>query len=207
MAKRKRISLTPTEAKAAATAAELRRFYEMGVSANATGGQYGTKANERTAAEHGVSPSNVSHARTLAALVTQDELEEICELRNPKGDAFGPGMATTLFRLKKMKDRRWLLRSWVNGSSARDLKAKVKEKLGAVANVKGGRKSTQPSSQSDAIQQLDDRCSNWLGWYEQFADEDVGDVSVDELPTPIHKQLKTTMRAVKKLQDLTTQVE
>jgi hypothetical protein len=135
----------------------------------------------------------------------QDELEEICELRNAKGDAFGPGMATTLFRLRARKDRRWLLRLWERGSSARDLKTKVKEKLGTVANVKGGRKATQPTSRSDAIRQLHDRCANWLGWYELLADEEEGDVSVDELPAPIQKQLRATIRAVKELQDLTMQ--
>ena len=140
-------------------------------------------------------------------LVDQDELAMICALRNPKGDAFGPGMATTLFRLTTKRDRRWLLRFWENGSSARDLKTKVKERLGTVADVKGGRKPTQPTSRSDAIRQLHDRCSNWLGWYELLADEEEGDVSVDELPAPIQKQLQATMRAVKKLQDLTTQGE
>lgn len=207
MAKRKRKELTPTEVKAVKKAEELRKFYDMGISANATGGEYGAMANERIAEEHGVSPSNVGHARTFAALVDQNELAMICALRNPKGDAFGPGMATTLFRLSKKRDRRWLLGCWEKGSSARDLKTKVKERFGTVADVKGGRKSTQPTSRSDAIRQLHDRCSNLLGWYDQFADEEVGDVSVEELQTPIQKQLKTTMRAVKKLRDLTTQGE
>jgi hypothetical protein len=204
MAKRKRKELTPTEVKAVKKAEELSKFYDMGISANATGGEYGAKANERIAEEHGVSPSNVGHARTFAALVDQDELAMICALRNPKGDAFGPGMATTLFRLTTKRDRRWLLRFWENGSSARDLKTKVKERFGTVADVKGGRKSTQPTSRSDAIRQLHDRCSSWLGWYDQFTDKEVGDVSVEELPEPVQKQLKATIRAVKKLRDLTT---
>lgn len=146
MAKSTRTIMTPTEVKALEKVKELRKFYDMGVSANAHSGQYGARASEQVAAEHGVSPSNVDHARRFAALIDQDELEMICALRNPKGEAFGRGMATTLFRLTKKKDRRWLLGCWENGSPARDLKTKIKEKLGTVANVKGGRKSTQPTS-------------------------------------------------------------
>ncbi|MDA1055746.1 MAG: hypothetical protein O3C40_35575 [Planctomycetota bacterium] len=60
---------------------------------------------------------------------------------------------------------------------------------------------------SVAIRHIHDRCSNWLGWYELLADHDAGDVSVDDLPAPIQKQLQATIRAVKKLQDLAIQDE
>ncbi len=206
MAKSARTKLTPIEKKAASTAAELREFYKIGVEANTAAGTYGAKVNERIAEKYGRKASNVGHARTFVNLVGQAEVEKICQLRNSKGEAFGRGVATKLFPLKKRKDRDRFLRLWRQQSlSARGLEAAIRAEFGK--SGQGGRKSTQPTSRSDAIQQLHDRCSNWLGWYEQLVDEEVGDVSVEELLTPIQKQLKTTMRAVKKLQDMTTQGE
>lgn len=206
MAKSTRTKATPIEKKAGSTVADLRQFYKMGVEANAAAGNYGDKVNERVAEKYGRKASNVSHARNFAKLVDETELEKICNLRNSKGEAFGRGVATKLFPLKKRKDRDRFLRLWQRQSlSARGLEAAIRVEFGK--SGRGGRKSSQPTSQSDAIQQLHDRCSNWLGWYEQLADEEVGDVSVDGLPTPIQKQLKVTMRAVKKLRDLTTSGE
>ena len=66
----------------------------------------------------------LAQARSFAKLIDQDELEEFCRLRNVKGAAFGPGLATLLAPLKKRKDRVRVLRLWQKKSlSASDMRA------------------------------------------------------------------------------------
>jgi hypothetical protein len=93
------------EKKAARTVADLRQFYKIGLEAKEAMGNYGDKKEQEIAEKHGRSPSSVAQARSFAKLIEPAEFEHICQLRNSKGAAFGPGLATKLAPFKKRKDR------------------------------------------------------------------------------------------------------
>jgi hypothetical protein len=88
--------------------------------------------------------------------------------------------------------------------SASDLAAAINAEFGK--SFRTGRKSKQPTSSADAISQLQDRCSNWLKWYEQLADEEVGELSVKDLPAPLRRRLEATMQEVQRLYDVAMRV-
>ena len=92
------------EMKAAETAESLRHFHRMGIEANelASNAKYGdmNKIVKAIAAKFGRTRANVIKARAFAKRVKTSELEKICQLRNSKGAAFGPGMVPSSLHWK-----------------------------------------------------------------------------------------------------------
>ena len=180
MAKRKPPQVTPhlspglASARAQEKSATLRRYYELGQRANATGPDGTPKQPEPLkdlAAEAGVQEDTIRKALKFATTYTAGDLEELLALRGADGEPMNWYRVRVLLQVKDKSLRSKLQREAVEkGWSRRDLWAAVQSRQGGKKSP-GGRRFSVPDSPQQVLGRLTELSESWLRFYQDVGEE------------------------------------
>ena len=214
MAKSKRrqpaaAKMAPTEPPAVKRALQrLRDFYQHGLAiieaAEGKGRrQLDPKDVVKTfARERGMYPDYYWQARKFAETYTEEQFEELCSLRRPDGKPLSPSHVRYLLLVRDKRRRKGLQsRAIKEGWSASRLYDEIRQIQ--VASSPAGLPFKSPASVDEAVIQIanqTDRWLRWLGVLEPTEEEDAErDVTLDDLPGAVRKELKAASRSIRKL--------
>lgn len=203
----------PTEPPAVRRALKkLRDFYRDGLAViDAAGGntrrQLDPKEVAKTfARERGIRPDYYWQARKFAETYTEEQLEELCSKRRPDGKPLGPTHVRLLLLVNDKRRRKGLQsRALRGGWSTSRLHQEIRQVQ--ASSSPAGAPFKRPESADDALAQIANMTSRWLRWQKVLEPCEAGDtgeeITFDDLPETVRKELKSASRVIRKLRDAT----
>ena len=188
--------------------AKLNRYYELGRRAQKLSSSaeetYAKGVIAQVVDESGENKATVNKCRQFAEMYSPAEFKELCKLRRPDGKPIGWGHVTKLLTVPQVdrKLRTALQRRAANeGWTVRRLNDEIQGNYES-ESAGMGRKWSLPTSKQQALRQISQRSQQWLRWYEGL--EKADEISVDDLPNDVQKQLRAAERVIKRLAAETT---
>jgi len=188
--------------------AKLNRYYELGRRAQKLSSSaeetYAKGVIAQVVDESGENKATVNKCRQFAEMYSPAEFKELCKLRRPDGKPIGWGHVTKLLTVPQVdrKLRTALQRRAANeGWTVRRLNDEIQGNYES-ESAGMGRKWSLPTSKQQALRQISQRSQQWLRWYEGL--EKADEISVDDLPNDVQKQLRAAGRVIKRLAAETT---
>jgi hypothetical protein len=200
---------SPTEPPAVKRALQkLRAFYRDGQAViDAAGGKTRRQLDPKDvvktfARERGRYPDYYWQAAKFARTYTEEQFEELCCLRRPDGKPLSPNH---VIRLLLVRDRRrrqgFQTRAIREGWSASRLYDEIRQIQ--VASSSAGPPFKEPESVDEALIQIANQTGRWLRWLSVLepAEEEEAerDITLDDLPGAVRKELKAAGRSIRKL--------
>ncbi len=202
---------SPTEPPAVKRALQkLRDFYRDGLAViDAAGGhtrrQLDPKDVVKTfARERGRYPDYYWQARKFAQAFTAEQFDELCSLRLPDGKPLSPSHVRLLLSVNDKRRRKGLLSRVIKeGWSTSRLYDSIRQIQ--AASSPAGPPFREPESVDAAVVQIANLTGRWLRWLKVLEigkeEESKGEITWDDLPGTVRKELKTASRSIRKLHD------
>ena len=103
--------------------------------------------------------------RAMANVMTEAELETICELCEQHGKAWGPTFLVALGRLPRVRDRRKLAKQAIrNGWGLDELQRRIRREIGPQRDAKlvGRKRQVDLMSETAILEQIQGLCLSWI---------------------------------------------
>jgi hypothetical protein len=147
------------------------------------------------ARERDMYPDYYWQARKFAETYTEEQFEELCSLRRPDGKPLSPSHVRYLLLVRDKRRRK--------GWSASRLYEEIRQIQ--VASSPAGPPFREQGSVDEAVVQIANQTGRWLRWLsvlEPAREEDAErDITLDDLPGTVRKELKAASRSIRKLHD------
>lgn len=185
---------------AAKTEAGVRKFFQLGKKVSklekrlSQHGRYGRRVMKRIAKELGVSQSTAEKARDFYRKFTEQQLEELCALRNSKGVGLGVGHVNNLLSVAHVDVRSGLQKQAVRENwSTRKLQHEIATRFGKKSH--GGRppQVAEPHLLPHQIYRFG---QHWIRWQSAVL---ANEASITVLPDEVQKHLRVISREIRKL--------
>lgn len=194
------------ETKVTEALTRLQQYRKIGpeaVSRERKTGTYSPGLAKELAAELKTSEANVQKAWQFAKDYSDDEFDELCELRTADGKPISWGHVTKLLSVTDKRSRRALQRRAAKeGWSARALEREIRRKQ-PEKRSHGGGKLAKPTSRDELLREVLAKCEQWRRWCQQREAEADGKIGFDVLPRTVITAVTTATKAVEALESKT----
>ncbi|MBC8869803.1 MAG: hypothetical protein H8E44_10315 [Planctomycetes bacterium] len=189
---------------------KLRAFYQDGCSLLESGpdkpeqGTDSKDAIKEMARKRGKPQNRFWQARKFAKNYNEEQFEELCSLRRPDGKPLSPSHFVYLLlvndkRRRKSLQRRTIKESW----STSRLYDEIRQVQ--ASSTPAGAPFRRLESTDDALVQIANMTGRWLRWVKVLEPgeegEAEGEITFDDLPESVRKELKSASRSIRKLRD------
>jgi hypothetical protein len=166
-------------------------------------GEHGARAIDEQADKLGWNPTRLRKARQFAHNsegYSRDRLAELCNLIRDHRPVFGVSHVGLLVTVP-WPQRERIQKECVEGNwSTAELQAEIKRQYGA--RRQGGRRRRVSAKPEHILIQLDQMADTWRRWHMVVAKvNEAGQSALDPLPGEIRDRIKSTAKALTKLQE------
>ena len=156
------------------------------------------------ARERGRYPDYYGQARKFAQAFTAEQFDELCSLRLPDGKPLSPSHVRLLLSVNDKRRRKGLLSRVIKeGWSTSRLYDSIRQIQ--AASSPAGPPFREPESVDAAVVRIANLTGRWLRWLRVLEpgeeEESEGEITWDDLPGTVRKELKTASRSIRKLHD------
>ncbi len=189
---------------------KLRGYYALGQKiraackkANPEGRPYSKGVIQGFAEKVDRSREYCDKARQFAEVYSKRDLENLCKLRNSKGNPLSTDHVRKLLRVEGGKLRRRLqVEAADNDWGSKRLAAEITKRIGKSSEKRRG--PTRPKTRHDALAHIEKMSDGWLRWFDGLqepGDEELGrqSATLEDLPKSVQQRLKRTISSIKKL--------